>query len=254
MALTSITCLALADAQLSRRHGALPPRRSFVLVQFSVRPHGRARAQRRLQRGARLRSRGMVALSVGLGAFWLDILPTLFPAHRLAVTSSASRAGSGLGILRHPCRRALARGRHFCGRGARRARGERRASSRPFATSRTSRSCCRRRLDRATTIDSLACTRSARTMYDRTRPPALPVIQRLTLLFVLAWGATTALRASCAGPPARPGRSAASSLYFVERAPAPVVVERPCSPGRPSSASRRRRASSSCAGAATAPF
>ena len=45
----------------------------------------------------------------------------------------------------------------------------------------------------ATIIDSILYAQRVMNDY-RTCPPALPVFQRLTLIFVLAWGATTALR------------------------------------------------------------
>ena len=43
------------------------------------------------------------------------------------------------------------------------------------------------------TLDSLLYAHRVMNGF-RSCPPALPVFQRLTLLFVLAWGATTALR------------------------------------------------------------
>lgn len=136
----------------------------------------------------------MAAFSIGLGAFWL-ILPAEFPEHRaLAAIVRVAGAVSVLGFLAVP----VAEGPlHAVAVFAASVPGVLAAIVGLVATVRYVR-------DKlllfaafgaiaAATVDSILYAR--RVMDDfRSCPPALPVFQRLTMLFVLVWAGTTALR------------------------------------------------------------
>jgi hypothetical protein len=137
----------------------------------------------------------MVAFSIGMGAFWL-ILPAEFPGHRaIGAIVRLSGAISVLGFLAVP----VAPGAlHAVAVFAAAVPGVLAAAAGAAATFRYVR-------DKlllgaafgsiaAATVDSILYAQRVSNDY-RSCPPALPVFQRLTLLFVLAWAAITALRA-----------------------------------------------------------
>jgi hypothetical protein len=137
----------------------------------------------------------MAAFTVGLGAFWL-ILPAEFARHRvLAATVRFGGAVSVLGFFAVP----IAPGPlHAVAVFAAAVPGVLAATMGFVATIRYVRSTplvvAAVGSIASATMDSILYAR--RVMDDfRTCPPAMPVFQRLTLLFVLAWAATTALRA-----------------------------------------------------------
>jgi hypothetical protein len=146
--------------------------------------------------GGRTFARGaMMAFSFGLGAFWL-ILPAEFSGHR-AISAVVRVAGavSVLGFLSVP----VAPGPwHAVAVFMAAIPGVVAATVGLYATVRF----VRNKVLLAGAFGSLAATiidsimYAARVMNDyRSCPPALPIFQRLTLIFVLVWAGTTALRA-----------------------------------------------------------
>ena len=137
----------------------------------------------------------MAAFSVGMGAFWL-ILPAEFPGHRaLAFGVRVAGAISVLGFLSVP----VADGPlHAVAVFAAAVPGVLAAGLGVVATVRYVRykPLLGAALGSITsaTLDSILYAQRVMSDY-RSCPPALPIFQRLTLLFVLAWAATTALRA-----------------------------------------------------------
>jgi hypothetical protein len=137
---------------------------------------------------------GMAAFSVGLGAFWL-ILPAEFPGHRaLAVTVRLAGAISVLGFLSVP----FADGPwHAVAVFAAAVPGVLAAIVGLFATVRYVRD----KLVLGAAFASIAAATIDSALYARrvsdgfhSCPPALPVFQRLTTLFVLLWAGATAWR------------------------------------------------------------
>jgi hypothetical protein len=137
----------------------------------------------------------MMAFSFGLGAFWL-ILPTEFSGHRaVGAVVRVGGAVSVLGFLSVP----IAPGPwHAVAVFMAAIPGVVAAAVGLYATVRF----VKNKALLVGAVASLAATvvdsilYAARVMDDyRTCPPALPIFQRLTLIFVLFWAATTALRA-----------------------------------------------------------
>ena len=137
----------------------------------------------------------MAAFGVGLGAFWL-ILPAEFPGHRVLAT--CVRVGgtiSVLGFLAVP----VAPGPwHALAVFAAAVPGVIAAVLGVVATVRyvSDKVLLGAAVGSiaAATLDSIMYAQRVMNDY-RTCPPSLPVFQRLTLLFVLAWAARTAQRA-----------------------------------------------------------
>ena len=151
--------------------------------------------------GCGLARGAMAAFSLGLGAFWL-ILPAEFPRHRaLGATVRVAGAISVVGFLGVP----VAPGAlHPVAVFAAAVPGVLAAAVGAGATLRY----VREKVLMGSAFGSIASAIFASILYAqrvaddyRSCPPALPVFQRLTLLFVLAWAATTALRALRASPP-----------------------------------------------------
>jgi hypothetical protein len=137
----------------------------------------------------------MMAFAFGMGAFWL-IFPAEFPGHRaLAIIVRVGGAMSVLGFLSVP----IAPGPwHAVAVFMAAIPGVVAAIVGLYATARF----VRNKLLLAGAFGSLGATvidsfmYAARVMNDyRSCPPALPIFQRLTLIFVLVWAGTTALRA-----------------------------------------------------------
>jgi hypothetical protein len=196
MAVTSITCLALAMHHYPGGT-ALDPHSVGHSFWFNFLCD--LTGERALNGASNAASRGfargaMAALSVGLGAFWL-ILPAEFPGYR-AAAAVIRVAGtiSVLGFFAIP----VANGPwHAVAIFAAAVPGVLAAIVGVVATVRYVKD----KLLVAAAFGSMAATIIASILYAqrvmndyRTCPPALPVFQRLTLLLVLAWGATTALR------------------------------------------------------------
>jgi hypothetical protein len=145
--------------------------------------------------GRELARAGMAVFAVGLGAFWM-ILPAEFAGHR--VTAAVVRAMgvvSAAGILGVP----FAEGPlHAVAVFAAAIPGVLAATVGLVATVRyaSNRLLLVAPLGAiaTATYDSILYAQRVADNY-RSCPPALPVVQRLTLLFVLAWGAVTAVRA-----------------------------------------------------------
>jgi hypothetical protein len=143
----------------------------------------------------------MAVFSVGMGAFWL-ILPAEFPRHRtIGAIVRVSGAVSALGFLAVP---AAAGPWHPVAVFAAAVFGVLAAALGFAATVRYVR--YKPLLGAAlgsiaaATADSILYAQRVADDY-RSCPPALPVVQRLTLLFVLAWAGITALRAFTARSP-----------------------------------------------------
>ncbi len=142
----------------------------------------------------------MATFSVGMGAFWL-ILPAEFPAHRVVgAVVRITGAISALGFLAVP----IAPGPwHAVAVFAAAGPGVLAAALGAAATVRYVRDKVLLGAAFASiavaTIDSILYAQRVMDDYRRC-PPALPVFQRLTLLFVLAWAAATAVRALRAAP------------------------------------------------------
>jgi hypothetical protein len=148
----------------------------------------------------------MVAFSVGLGAFWL-ILPAEFPGHRGLAT--AVRVGGGISVLGFLAVPVASGALHPLAVFAAAVPGVLAALVAFIATMRY----VTHKVLLATAAGSIATAAidsvlyAQRVMDDyRTCPPSMPAFQRLTLLFVLAWAATTALRALSPHHPAGQGR------------------------------------------------
>jgi len=196
MTLTSVACLALA---MHRYPGGTELDRHCVGHSFWFNFLCDLTGARALNGAPNAASRGlaraaMAALSVGLGAFWL-ILPAAFPGHR--ATAAAIRTAGAISVLGFFAIPFAEGSWHAVAIFAAAVPGVLAAGVGVAATLRYVR-------DRllvigafgsmaAATIDSVLYAQRVMNDY-RTCPPALPVFQRLTLLFVLAWGATTALR------------------------------------------------------------
>lgn len=138
----------------------------------------------------------MAAFSIGLGAFWL-ILPAEFPGHRaLAAIVRVGGAISVLGFLAVPI---VARAPwHALAVFAAAVPGVLAATVGVAATVRYVRD----KLLLSAAVGSIVAATLSSILYAQrvmdgfhSCPPALPGVQRLTLLFVLAWAAITALRA-----------------------------------------------------------
>jgi hypothetical protein len=196
MAAASITCLVLA---MHHYPGGTELDRHSVGHSFWFNFLCDLTGERALNGAPNATSRGlaraaMAALSVGLGAFWL-ILPAEFPGHRIAATViRVAGTISVLGFFAVP----VANGPwHAVAIFAAAVPGVLAASVGVVATVRYVNDGLLLGAAfgsmAAAAIDSILYAQRVVNDY-RTCPPALPVFQRLTLLFVLAWGATTALR------------------------------------------------------------